>query len=178
MKAKKWDNSTQQRAYYSWRNMHRRCTNPEDQAYSNYGERGIAVCERWESYDLFLEDMGSPGPGMSLDRIDNGKGYFPENCRWATVREQLNNQRRNVSIECGGLKMTIGQWATHLGLQYATLYKRLERMGPEEALRAGRLKKWRHGTRAGYEGHNCRCDLCKESNNTRHRAQRERRRAI
>ena len=175
MKAKKWNNSTQQRAYYSWRNMRRRCTNPSDDAYPNYGGRGITVCERWESYDAFFEDMGNPAPGLSLDRIDNSKGYSPENCRWATVREQLNNQRRNVVIEHSGIKMTIGQWAAHLGLQYDTLYKRLERMGPDKALAVGYLNEWRHGTRAGYEGHGCRCDLCKESNNARHRAQREKR---
>jgi len=176
MRARKWNNSTQQRAYYAWRNMHRRCTNPSDDAYSNYGGRGIAVCERWKSYDAFFEDMGNPAPGLSLDRIDNSKGYSPENCRWATAREQLNNQRRNVVIEHSGIKMTIGQWATHLGLQYDTLHRRLRRMSPEKALQKGRLKEWKHGTRAGYEGHGCRCDLCKESNNARHRAQREKRR--
>jgi hypothetical protein len=176
MKTRKWNNGTQQRAYYSWRNMRRRCTNPSDDAYPNYGGRGITVCERWESYDAFFEDMGNPAPGLSLDRIDNSKGYSPENCRWATVREQLNNQRRNVVIEHSGIKMTIGRWATHLGLQYDTLYKRLERMGPDKALAVGYLREWRHGTRAGYEGHGCRCDLCKESNNARHRAQRKKRR--
>lgn len=176
MRAKKWNNSTGQRVYYSWRNMRRRCTNPADDSYSHYGGRGITVCERWESYDAFVEDMGHPAPGLSLDRVDNSKGYSPENCRWATVREQLNNQRRNVVIEHNGIKMTIGQWATHLGLQYSTLHKRLERMGPNRAFSVDYLNKWRHGTRAGYEGHKCKCDLCRESNNIRHKNMRAKRR--
>jgi len=176
--AKKWKNDVRSRAYYSWRNMRRRCTNPADDAYPNYGGRGIAVCERWESFDNFVEDMGQPAPGLSLDRVDNNKGYSPENCRWATVRDQLNNQRRNVVIEYSGLRMTVGQWATHLGLQYSTLHKRLERMGPEKALQKGRLNDWQHGTRAGYEGHGCRCNLCRESNNARHRNQRAKRKNI
>lgn len=155
--------------------MRRRCMNPSDVAYPNYGGRGITVCERWNSFDNFVEDMGVPASGLSLDRVDNNKGYSPENCRWATVSQQLNNQRRNVVIEHSGLRMTLAQWAQHLGLQASTLAKRLERMGPERALVSGVLNGWEHGTRAGYEGHGCRCDLCRKSNNARHREQRKKR---
>lgn len=156
--------------------MRRRCTNASDDSYSHYGGRGITVCKRWESYDNFVEDMGQPAPGLSLDRIDNNRGYFSANCRWATMQEQLNNQRRNVVVEHSGIKMTASQWAAHLGLQPSTLHKRLKRMTPDRALQRGRLNDWRHGTRAGYEGHGCRCDLCRESNNVRHKNQRAKRR--
>jgi len=176
MSFKKWKYPTTTRAYNSWRSMRRRCYNVNDSAYPNYGMRGITVCDRWrDSFDNFYEDMGNPGEGLSLDRIDNNQGYSPENCKWSTVSQQLNNQRRNVFIEYCGLKMTLSQWAKHLGIKMSTLAKRLERMPPERALSSKRLREWKHGTRAGYEGHGCRCDLCRESNNRRHRERRRQR---
>ena len=75
--------------------MHARCYNPKHPRYADYGGRGITVCERWHSFENFLADMGEPPPGLTLDRINNDLGYSPENCRWATVSEQNNNQRRS-----------------------------------------------------------------------------------
>lgn len=80
-------------AYSSWHNMKQRCNNPNDKDYIRYGKRGITVCERWNSFDNFLEDMGERPKGTTLDRIDNSKGYYPENCRWATKKEQTHNSR-------------------------------------------------------------------------------------
>lgn len=81
--------------YATWSHMRDRCYNQRSQDYANYGGRGIVVCERWESYDNFLTDVGrKPGPGYSLDRIDNEAAYSPGNCRWATKAEQAQNQRR------------------------------------------------------------------------------------
>ena len=72
--------------------MKRRCENPARPEWSRYGGKGITVCERWQSFDAFLEDMGEKPEGRTLDRIDNTKGYYKSNCRWAT-REQQNNNK-------------------------------------------------------------------------------------
>jgi len=84
--------------YNTWRGILHRCYNPKCKNYKDYGGRGIDVCDRWRnSMALFLEDMGEkPGKGYSLDRVDNDKGYHPENCRWATRRTQNLNTRRTT----------------------------------------------------------------------------------
>ena len=80
--------------YNRWTAMLRRCMNPKDRKYPDYGGRGITVCERWHNFENFLEDMGVPEDRtLSIDRRDNDRGYEPENCRWATKAEQRRNQR-------------------------------------------------------------------------------------
>lgn len=81
--------------YRNWSYMRERCRKPNHPSYSNYGGRGIAICERWDDSASFLDDMGEPLPGMSLDRIDVDGNYEPKNCRWATKWQQLINRRVN-----------------------------------------------------------------------------------
>lgn len=174
---RKWVHGSSTPTYFSWRSMRYRCRSPKSHGYPHYGGRGITYCARWESFDNFYDDMGERPPGRSLDRIDVNGHYSPENCKWSTLREQLNNQRRSRHISHAGETKTIGMWAEGLGLQFGTLWRRLQRMPPERALRTGSIMpKWQHGTRHGYTV-GCRCDSCKGSHNTRMREARARRKA-
>jgi len=81
--------------YNAWTGMVKRCKNPKNRKYKYWGGRGVTVCKRWlNSFPSFLADMGTrPGPGYSIDRIDNDGNYEPGNCRWATAKQQNNNLR-------------------------------------------------------------------------------------
>lgn len=84
------------RTYRAWTNMKARCLDVNHQAYHNYGARGITVCERWMTFEPFLEDMGFCPEGLEIERMDNDDGYYKENCKWATRSEQQSNKRHKA----------------------------------------------------------------------------------
>lgn len=86
------------RTYHSWEQMKQRCLNPKATRYPEYGARGITVCERWLDFQNFYQDMGTRPVGKTLDRINPYGNYEPNNCRWATYKEQVHNRRRNYII--------------------------------------------------------------------------------
>lgn len=112
--------------YRSWAAMLTRCTNDKLPQYKDYGGRGVTVCERWFDFCHFYADMGVRPDGKSLDRIDNDKGYSPDNCRWATRTEQNKNSRHNVHLEYDGKRMLLSEWADALGIGRTTLTKRVQ----------------------------------------------------
>ena len=121
--------------YGVWNAMKARCNNPNSTAYANYGGRGITVCAEWESFENFLRDMGEPPSGMTLDRVDNEKGYFPENCRWASRKTQGKNRRGRRILKVGDKEMPMADWARYAGLTVATLWRRIETgWSPAEAV--------------------------------------------
>lgn len=116
--------------------MRKRCLNPTVKDFPRYGGRGIRICERWGSFELFVSDMGPrPSPTHTLERIDVNGDYSPENCRWATVTEQNQNRRNTVYVQFRGTKRRLKEITDELGVDYFRIYARLKYGWPlEEAL--------------------------------------------
>lgn len=103
---------TDNRMYSIWVKMKQRCYNENDKAYKDYGGRGITVCEEWlHDFQAFYDWSMKNGyrDDLSIDRKDVNGNYCPENCRWATIKEQVNNTRRNIILEYNGKKQTLSQ---------------------------------------------------------------------
>lgn len=122
------------KTHQRWQNMLQRCTNSSSPQWLHYGGRGIKVCERWQSFAAFFEDMGEAPPGMSIERIDNDGDYEPSNCRWATQSEQMKNTRRTRMIEFNGVIAPLCEWALQVGVHPSTLHRRLSKWPLERAL--------------------------------------------
>lgn len=108
--------------------MKRRCNNPNDAAYARYGGRGIFVCSEWENSDAFIEWALTHGyaDNLSIDRINNDDGYYPDNCRWITLKEQNDNRCTGLGkFEYRGEKKTLLQWCTELNLPYDAMRARI-----------------------------------------------------
>ncbi len=123
------------RIYMIWCSMIKRCTNPKDPEFENYGGRGIRVCERWLSFPNFLADMGEPPKGMSIERKNNFGNYEPDNCKWDTIANQARNRRTNHILTINGLTGCLTDLCHYFGLSRAAISTRINRHGwtPERA---------------------------------------------
>lgn len=118
---------TNTRLYNIWRAMKHRCYNKNDSHYPIYGKRGIVVCDEWlDNFKSFYEWSMNNGynDNLTIDRIDNDKGYSPTNCRWADIETQANNKRDTIKINYKGLNYSISQWSNILNIPYQTLISR------------------------------------------------------
>ena len=115
-----------------------RCTNPNNPRYMDYGGRGITLCKEWATDRAsFFEWATNSGyrPGLSIDRIDNDKGYYPDNCQWVQTLVQNRNTRKNLYISINGVSKPLSEWVSKTNLKYATVLARIHRgWSPEEAL--------------------------------------------
>lgn len=109
-----------------WRDIKKRCYNPNHGSYKDYGGRGIKLADCWHDYEVFRADVGhSPGKGYSLDRVNNDGDYAPGNVRWATWEEQATNKRSSRFLTHQGLTLTVSQWARGLGVPKSRILYRL-----------------------------------------------------
>lgn len=130
--------------YNSWRGMKGRCYDPKHMHYEKYGGRGIRICSRWhKDFESFLADVGlKPSPKHSIDRIDNDQHYscghceeclrknWLPNCRWASQRDQVNNQRATIKVMYNGTETLLKEVARLTGISYSTLYQRYQKGWP------------------------------------------------
>jgi hypothetical protein len=114
------------RTFVAWQSMLWRCNNKARRDYKNYGGRGIRVCDRWQLFQNFLDDLGLRPDSHSLGRINNDGNYEPGNVQWESAKQQGRNRRSNKFIEHNGKRQTLIEWAEELGLSYMALKKRME----------------------------------------------------
>ena len=120
--------------YSSWQSMKKRCKSP---TYKYYGGKGIGYSSHWETFANFFADMGVRPEGMTLDRIDNSKGYEPGNCKWSTCKEQSQNRSVTRWFEYDGRRQCVADWAAETGIEFRTIFYRLNHNWPaDQVLRA------------------------------------------
>ena len=137
-----------ERLYTIWRAMRERCRREANIGYSKYGGRGITVCDEWQDYEAFKRWAYENGyqDVLSIDRIDVDGNYCPENCRWATMKEQANNKRNNHVVTYKGETHTVAEWAEITGISYRTIISRLNRdkLPPEKVFEKRMLRRDTH----------------------------------
>lgn len=123
-----YENGKRTKLYNTWLAMRNRCYDKNNNRYMSYGERGIKVCQEWESFENFKSWSLSNGykDGLTIDRINNNDIYSPSNCRWVDYYAQANNTRKNKYITYNGTKRTIAEWARALNIKYHSFYHLLQ----------------------------------------------------
>lgn len=113
--------------YKTWNDMITRCYNKNHNTYRFYGAKGVTVCDEWRyNFWKFAKDMKKkPSPKHQLDRIDNSKGYFLKNCRWATPKQNCRNKTTNLYIEYNGENLCATEWSSRLGLHRCGVSRRI-----------------------------------------------------
>lgn len=132
--------NSKSRLYKMWQSMKGRCNNQNNPKYPMYGARGISVCEEWLDFGNFFQwamnngyDPDAPKNACTIDRIDNDKGYFPENCRFADACVQDNNRRNNTTIFFNGESHTIAEWSRITGIsKYKISYRYRQHCSPDK----------------------------------------------
>ena len=123
----KTHNMSRTRIYKIWNALVQRCKTKSNQRYSSYGGRGITVCQEWYKFENFYRDMkNSYKDNLTIDRIDNNKGYSKENCRWATNKQQSRNKRDNFYVTYNKETKSLVEWCEELNLNYGTIHARLK----------------------------------------------------
>lgn len=121
-----------------WRAMVGRCENPNNKSYPYYGGKGISVCKEWHGSSTFFEWALNNGysHGLTIERIDVGKGYEPDNCKWIPRKQQARNKTNNVMVEIDGTSKCLPEWCEEYGMSYYTVYQRIKKLGwePKKAL--------------------------------------------
>lgn len=121
--------------YNTWQHIIQRCTNPNNKDYKDYGSRGIAVCDRWLKFKNFLKDMGECPDGHTIERKKNSEEYSPENCKWATRKQQARNRRNNHLITAFGKIQCLAAWSEETEIPEYVIRDRLKRgWSPEKTL--------------------------------------------
>lgn len=114
--------------YTVWLQMRHRCMSPKNKAFPYYGGRGIKVCERWQNFPAFVQDMGERPEGFTVERIDNDGNYEPKNCRWASRRDQMRNRRNTLTVSMEGVTYNVSVLAEISGLKSDTIVERAKKV--------------------------------------------------
>lgn len=126
--------------YVTWVGMMQRCTNPNHEAYPEYGGAGIDVCESWRDFQNFLAEMGERPEGKTLERVSNKLGYNKANCEWATPMKQARNRKSNRLITIGGETKCVTEWNEHFKLKHGTFGRLIYNADRIDGFKTGRLK--------------------------------------
>ena len=120
------------RLYGIWSDMRLRCYDEKNIAYHRYGGRGITICDEWKNDVKAFYDWATANgykDSLTIERIDNDGNYCPENCRWATVKEQASNRRSNILVTHNGKTQTMKEWAHEVGIPYKAVWARMQKLG-------------------------------------------------